>query len=1495
MNTIQSGVCNGKIWVIPNNEETNVNSRFVIADKQKKISNINLNWYDDKVAYAEELLALLAECNLLPNPCFEFQTETDCKYWTVNKSGPGKGSFGIDFRPEWTLEDGHTAYLHVSNASNISISTIIPIVDASLPFRFSGFFGTHRTQGIVRLTPINESNQKSQSLSYIVPQSNIFRGGTQLNDYAYHQWSFDLPHDTIKIELTISLGEYHGHDVSVNSSFLFFTNLYFGVLGDSFSAYIPYSPNAFKLSTYLSRTSDNTTVGIAPLPRGVSQYPEITLAIENSEAEGIALKSQENITGKLTVKEEAIDRILALDIYRAVAIVRWPQSGRVKIIDQNNQTITGRFGRISNLKSLQDKLLKGENLLLNSDFANGYQGWHKINEARLNFSDSTRLKNGNCAYLYSIATREKKTDRFRIYTNKDAVTPFPLLPNHPYVLSGYFGYHRCLGCIGLEWLDENNRTISSHTLNPERPESRGGEHLQGYDLQKTTLVCPPGAKQVRIFIEKSCTIFGAKDSFLFFTRLFFGLESTEGETFWRPAKNYLNNSEIQKSLFQEGFWAQAIEITTPDIRLNPNSRLLTEDHHQQVWQIHDCYLDDSQLQINNFLLLEGAIAASAGEETLALYHQLRSQINYQDFSLNQDQVAYKQPRNQSHDLALQRQIHKIQNSQLWLKDWYVNQYPEANSFNEPLEHFLTQGWKKNCQPNPYFDIEFYQQNNHNETKSNPLLHYVDSGWRNSKDPSPKFSVDAYLAENPHLFHKGQEPLGHLLANGVRGIGNAPAYDLENPHYYVIPHQTKGSEVVKDSALRGMIDFEKVPLAPKNKHFKAIGLNLHWIIPDFAPGAGGHMTIFRIIRFLELFGHQQTIWIHNPHPFRTSEEAFTLILKHFLPLRAKVKYIDMDRTQVESEFEQAEGDIAIATDWGSVYPVLSMSKFKTRFYFVQDYEPMFYPMGSHYLAAEATYKEDLNCICASQWLKSLMADRYQRWARNFWLAPDRTYYYPRQDQKPFNKQRLRIALYARTFTSRRAVELAILALEVLARRHIDIHVDFFGEPLNLTEAPFTCSFHGILPMKKLGELYRECDLGLVFSSTNYSLVPQEMMACGLPVIDLDVESTQLTYEKGVVTLAKPLPHSIADAVISLMENDEIRKKQINKALDWVSKFTWQESAKLVEKAFLDRLQELSYQPLIPTTKSTAQIKVSVVIPTYNGGSLFKKVLQRLSTQCLPWEYEVIVIDSGSNDDTIEIVKKFSKFRLHQIDKKDFGHGKTRNLGAEMAKGEYVAFLTQDALPVNDTWLYDLIVFLECYPQVAGVFGRHLAYPDASTYTKRDLHNHFAKYDNLPLVFNKQLKASNYGLDEATLKRILHFYSDNNSCFRKSVWQEFPYPDVVYGEDQLWAKHIINRGYSTAYSKNAVVYHSHDYDEREIFERSRVEAHFFNQYFGYEMVNRNALSTEFILDKLNRHDIEWGKNQGLSDEEIAKRCSLNIAGIAGYMQGKKDADSCKEICL
>jgi len=103
----------------------------------------------------------------------------------------------------------------------------------------------------------------------------------------------------------------------------------------------------------------------------------------------------------------------------------------------------------------------------------------------------------------------------------------------------------------------------------------------------------------------------------------------------------------------------------------------------------------------------------------------------------------------------------------------------------------------------------------------------------------------------------------------------------------------------------------------------------------------------------------------------------------------------------------------------------------------------------------------------------------------------------------------------------------------------------------------------LNAKNLGSLYRECTLGMVFSSTNYSLIPQEMMACGLPVIEMDGENTRKTFPKDSVILAKPSPESIAQAISSLLDDVDQRNKISKNALYYVNSLSWEKSSKQIE--------------------------------------------------------------------------------------------------------------------------------------------------------------------------------------------------------------------------------------------------------------------------------------------------------------------------------------------
>jgi rhamnosyltransferase len=249
-----------------------------------------------------------------------------------------------------------------------------------------------------------------------------------------------------------------------------------------------------------------------------------------------------------------------------------------------------------------------------------------------------------------------------------------------------------------------------------------------------------------------------------------------------------------------------------------------------------------------------------------------------------------------------------------------------------------------------------------------------------------------------------------------------------------------------------------------------------------------------------------------------------------------------------------------------------------------------------------------------------------------------------------------------------------------------------------------------------------------------------------------------------------------------------------------------------------------------------IQATVVLLTKNPGNIFKEVLPAVLNQKAPWKFEVLIIDSGSTDGTLEFIELHRDVRLVRIASEDFGHGRTRNLAMTTAKGKYVAMLTHDAKPSTEAWLTNLVAPFDLDASVAGVFGRHIAYPTATPYIKRDLDLHFNNFLQWPLIMGIE-DPDRYANDQG-YRQVLHFFSDNNACLRKTVWEKLPYPDVDFAEDQLWAKSVIEAGYKRAYQPDAVVYHSHDYNVWNTFRRSFDEARALKKLFGYELCKRFA---------------------------------------------------------
>jgi rhamnosyltransferase len=230
-------------------------------------------------------------------------------------------------------------------------------------------------------------------------------------------------------------------------------------------------------------------------------------------------------------------------------------------------------------------------------------------------------------------------------------------------------------------------------------------------------------------------------------------------------------------------------------------------------------------------------------------------------------------------------------------------------------------------------------------------------------------------------------------------------------------------------------------------------------------------------------------------------------------------------------------------------------------------------------------------------------------------------------------------------------------------------------------------------------------------------------------------------------------------------------------------------------------------------------VTIAIPTFNAQEYLKELLESVFTQKTKRSVEVLVIDSGSSDQTLEILKDYPKVRLHQIPNSEFGHGRTRNLAVELAQGEYILFLTQDATPAHKYWLEAMVEPFVISDKVAAIVGKQIPRPDCAATIKREV---FSVFKGLGPDDAITLHRKNAITKEMNL--VNTFLSNTNSAVRKDIHEKIPFRDVNYAEDQGLGVDLLEAGYYKAYAPLGAVNHSHNYGVREYFRRK------FDEYVG-----------------------------------------------------------------
>lgn len=397
----------------------------------------------------------------------------------------------------------------------------------------------------------------------------------------------------------------------------------------------------------------------------------------------------------------------------------------------------------------------------------------------------------------------------------------------------------------------------------------------------------------------------------------------------------------------------------------------------------------------------------------------------------------------------------------------------------------------------------------------------------------------------HLTHRGRQLKRIWLSEGAGGVNRRVRRALAEWLVSSHPHLAVGMDDVLAA------DLSRPPVQDGPKAGRDEKPVLVWIVTPVGPFSGGHTTIYRMISYLQQHGYENRIWFYGHRGIQGG--YFESVARGYYGFTGEFVY---EHPALE------DAHAIISTGWQTAYTSYNFPARAKRFYFVQDFEPYFYPVGSESTLAGNTYRMGFHAITAGRWLAEKLAADYGMAADPFEFGCDGGKYHllPGMARKG-------IAFYARQGISRRGYELGILALQVFAARNPDVEIHLYGnEP---DTAPPGWISHGMVSPTELNRIYNQCYAGLCLSLTNFSLVPHEMLAAGcIPVVN-DARHNRLVLDTPYIRYANADPHALAAALEEVVKMQGFNAHS-TKAAASVTGVSWSQAGAAVDKIFRDTI-------------------------------------------------------------------------------------------------------------------------------------------------------------------------------------------------------------------------------------------------------------------------------------------------------------------------------------
>ncbi len=417
-------------------------------------------------------------------------------------------------------------------------------------------------------------------------------------------------------------------------------------------------------------------------------------------------------------------------------------------------------------------------------------------------------------------------------------------------------------------------------------------------------------------------------------------------------------------------------------------------------------------------------------------------------------------------------------------------------------------------------------------------------------------------------------------------------DISN--LYDLPKEIKDKQELRRSFMYPLINKKGDPMDNRKK--------IAWVMPHPGKGSGGHRTIIQNVNALINAGYKCDIYVEEDG-VSTSQTVKEKVNSWYEKCDAGI-YVGFDMKE--------EYDLLFATGWQTIDFVKKLPA-KKKAYFIQDFEPWFFPMGDQYLITENSYRYGFLPVTIGKWLSYKMQNEFNTSSKYFDFGADLNIYKPLNNVKKENA----ICFVYQPEKPRRCDYIGLKALKIVKALKPDLKIYLYGSNAQAT-FEFDCENLNIIPIEKCNELYNKCKVGLCISASNPSRIPFEMMAAGLPVVELYRENNIYDLPDEGVLLSEPTPEAIASAIVYLLENPEKAKEMSDFGIKYMKDFPLDKGFKQFIKIVDDMLNtkydekseiELLYkkEPFKATEESMqAGLKQIKQEPIYidNHGSIYR---------------------------------------------------------------------------------------------------------------------------------------------------------------------------------------------------------------------------------------------------------------------------------------------------